>query len=288
VNDPTDTTLSRYLDGELADAERTAFERALSRDPELRARLERQERLQALAASLPATAGHFDADDVRVRLGSRRAPASRRRIAIAAAAVLLLGLSHAGAFLLGAGRDGPPPAGSTAAQRELQPYSPLDTISEAEGLFERAARLDPARQPSDELRGQMASIQDDFARARLPDRLAGILRRDDVPRPLYERAGQLLDGWTLVEEAARTYSDPGLRGLLVTRVARDLREGPTRLRALPASTESWVRATSLGDGRVSVRIVEFDAQGRPRVTEETGTIEELRARNVDVRLVSGD
>lgn len=95
-----ETTLARYLDGELDAHEADAFLQALQDDPDLEARLSAYERMLAASRSLPsapAPAGFADAVMERVRRGAdlpRRshragAPTGPRRALLAAAAIVL-------------------------------------------------------------------------------------------------------------------------------------------------------------------------------------------------------
>ena len=274
--------LSLLLDGRLPAAEADAVRARLAADPALQQRFQAMERLQALSAGLtPPTAG-FDAADV---LG-RPATAARRnvwwmRAGVAAAAVLLLALSHGSAYLLGAhrGRD------ATDAPRDVRVTGEdtftgrADPIANTEALLTRASNLDPD-QPYEKLRGKLVGLRRHM-RA-LPPALARWA--EDRP-PQRARASQLAEALVHLEIAFEEVKDPGFLSIAVASIAKKSLSGEAEMRFVPANAQSFSRIVALTGGRFRVAFVR-ERDGMPRLISDEGTLEELKQRH-DIEFVAG-
>jgi len=271
--------LSRYLDGDLSPEETKALERGLAAEPHLRDELAIQRSLQGLAESLPTTRAGFGAEDVLVSAGHRAGKSPLRghwsrgqwlqgqwlqgQWPVAAAAVLLLAVSHAGFYLLG--------ARATAPTQTSQ----ISAIDETEQLLEQMAELDAAA-PHERLDSQLVGLRGDFENRNLPRRLEE-LTSAEVPLRQRRRATQLVRHVGQLFIAFEQYDDPGFRAISVQRIAKNALGAGPAVTFVPATARSYERVTSLGGGRF--RLVMFKARdGEPLVIRDEGTVEELQNR----------
>jgi len=242
-----DELLSRYLDGALSPEESARVEQ----DADARADLKAFERLQALS-ELPETCASFTAEDVLVRAGHAR-PRARWSWAAAAAAVFLLAVTHAAAFLFGAQRAEPPVASN-----------PLD---ETERILREMATLDAAA-PHDRLQRRLVDLRDEL-QERVPQ-----LRSDDLPPAERSRAEQFATIAGQLEIAFEQVDDPGFRALTVRRLAHQALDGEIRFAVIPTNARSYERVTPLDGGRFRILIVRDG-----KLLRDEGTIEEIESRH---------
>jgi hypothetical protein len=241
-----DELLSRYLDGELTPEERKQVEN----DPALQKLL----RLQELS-DLPMTRADFTAEDVLVRAGRSK---PRWNWAAAAAAVLLLAVSHAAAFLWG-------------VERAEQPVA-INAIGETEELLREAAALDAAA-PYDQLEERLVDLRSDLE-GHLP-----ALASADVPRAgrLAEHVGRFIIAFDQIEDA-------GFRAAAARQIANEALGVQVGFTMIPATAHSYERVTPLGEGRFRVLVVHGN-----RVLRDEGTVAELKQRNEGLTfLITGD
>jgi hypothetical protein len=262
VNDELE--LSLHLDGRLPPDRAEVLARRLEAEPELRARFETMQRLQALSAGLGFAQAEFTADDVR----RRRTGRTWWRAAAAVAAVALLALTHGSAFLLGTRRAPAPEVSRT----------PLD---ETEDLLARAARIDPAAPPA-ELRSQLIGLRERIRP--LPDQLSAWKA---PAAPQRRRAAEYADALIQLELAFEEVSDPAFRAVAVASIARSSLEGELPARFLPATAQSYARADPLGGGRFRIVVVR-PVDGIPRLLVDEGTPTELEERHEGVRFIHGE
>jgi hypothetical protein len=260
VNDELE--LSLHLDGRLPPDRAEVLARRLEAEPELRARFETMQRLQALSAGLGFAQAEFTADDVR----RRRTGRTWWRAAAAVAAVALLALTHGSAFLLGTRRAPAPEVSRT----------PLD---ETEDLLARAARIDPAAPPA-ELRSQLIGLRERIRP--LPDQLNSW----QAPAPQRRRAAEYHEALVQLELAFEEVSDPAFRAVAVASIARSSLEGELPARFLPATARSYARADPLGGGRFRIVVVR-PVDGVQRLIVDEGTAAELEERHEGVRFIHG-
>jgi hypothetical protein len=218
--------------------------------------VKKEDKLQALAESLPFARARFDADDVRERLGARAAPAPYRKLA-AAAAVFLLVATHAAAFWAGGLGAGLPAA--TAA----------DPVIETERILTRASELDPGL-PHAELADELGALRRDIRLAGLPGRLH--LAED-------ERAPRFVEALEQFEQTFELVDDPAFRVLMVSGIARASLKGEISVRVLPPTARSFARVVPVGGAQFRIYVV--DDAGR--VVEDEGTPEALRLRHPELR-----
>lgn len=278
--------ISLYLDGQLEAGPARVLRQRLERDPELSEEMERARRLQDLASGLRFTRGSFGADDVRERLGARAGGRRYLRRGLAAAAVVALAMTHLAAYRLGADGGagaGTPPA-TTIQPRRLS-EGVFEAIEETERLFQRAARVD-ARTPYDQLHSELDDLHASLVDSRLPFRLTD-RSQPGLPEADRRRATELADGLVQLETAFEQRIDPGFMGLLVARIGREYLEGMPAMRVVPSSASNYLRVAPLGEGRWKVRILVVTGEGA-RFEELEGTAEELRERNVEIRVMEGE
>lgn len=244
--------ISLYLDGRLDPDRAAAFERRLAADPALREELAALRRLQELSEGLAATPASFGADDIRVR--ARAAWGGWRRLGLAAAAVLVLALTHGGAYLFGAHRAPKPEPSPVEATR---------------ALLERAAELDYTRAPA-QLQPELDHLRDEVGA-----RLVALDAGDDA------RAAAYADRLRQMQMVFRQQRDPNVAGLAISLSARG------ELRFLPGSARTYTRLAPLGAGRF--RFIFVDAQaGAPRMWVDEGTLAELQTRHASFRFVNDE
>jgi hypothetical protein len=257
--------LSLYLDGRLDPAATEGLKRRLEADPALGERLAALQRLQEAASGLEFEGGDFTAEEVRVRLGRSARP--RWRWPVAAAAILALAMTHAGAYTLG---------GRSEERVAVRP----DPILETERLLARASRLD-AGAPHERLQSELGDLRRDIRLASLPSRLASYENGDRGRR----RASELADALSQLEMVLDRFDDPGFRVMMITGIARESLTGEISLRILPASARSYTRVLPVGRDRFRVYVVDTHDG---RVLADEGTLEELRRRHTDVGFKNGD
>jgi len=226
-----------------------------------------ERRLQELAKSLPVAEADFTADDVRVRLG--RAAGARRwqRWGIAAAVVLALAVSHAGAFLLG-GRGEEPVAQAP------------DPMVQTERILTRAAQLDPGAPPQ-LLSDELGALRREIQLTSLPQQLQTFQAGPD------SRASRLANALVQFEQVFELVDDPGLRAVMAVNIARVSLHSEGSVRMLPGSAKTYTKVVPL-DGGTHFRVWIVDP-GRNRVlVDDQGTVDDLRKRHPNIRFVSGD
>jgi anti-sigma factor RsiW len=127
--------LVAYLDGELDAADRKRVEARLAEDPELRAALEQHQAISAALASPGAEAGLTPEQTlarVQDRLRRERAPVSRTRWIIAAAAAIIFAVLISARLITDStGPGGQPPE---VAQRPSATGNPTEVIAELDVL----------------------------------------------------------------------------------------------------------------------------------------------------------
>ena len=262
-----DLLLSLYLDGRTDDAATARVEQRLAAEPALRAELEALRRLDHLSEELPITAAEFDAQDIRARAAL---PAPRtwwRPVAAGIAAVLVLAVSHGGAYLVGAHR------GAEVAQVDSS------VLESAEAFLERVAQID-AGAPYEQLRSELGSV-----RASVRPQLIA-LTNEPATEPEQSRVAQLTDALFQLEFAFDASTDPGFQGLMVARIARGSLEGRPAMRLIPATADTYTRVAPVGNGRFRVFVVTF-SNGVPQVVADEGTAAELKSRHTQFRFIIG-
>ena len=228
---------------------------------------ENARRLRELAQSLPVAEAAFYADDVRVRLG--RAAGGRRwaRWGIAAAAVLALAVSHAGAFLLG-GRD------------RVSVTEAPDPMIQTERILTRAAQLDPGAPPQ-LLSDELGALRREIQLTSLPRQLRTLQAGPD------SRASRLANALVQFDQVFELVNDPGLRAVMAVNIARVSLHSEGSVRMLPGSAKTYTRVVPLHGG-TQFRVWVLDP-GRNRVlVDDQGTVDDLRKRHPNIRFVSGD
>src|SRR5688500_9430714 len=122
TRDELEFSISQYLDGTLAEAERSALDERLSRDAEARALLAEYQRLDVTLKAAPLPQIRWDrlAESISTAVAEQEAPAqsyqisrwlrSPMRLAVAASAVLALGLAAVVAVRDGQTAHPPSPA----------------------------------------------------------------------------------------------------------------------------------------------------------------------------------
>ncbi|MHC4549961.1 MAG: hypothetical protein ACYTEZ_14410 [Planctomycetota bacterium] len=248
-----DQLLSLYLDGRLAPAEAAALERRLAAEPALSADLAALRRLQELSEGLAAAEAGFTADDVRLRALAHQGGRWWRRVAVAAAAVLALAITHGGAFLLGTQRGG-----------EGKP-SPVEAT---EAFLSRAAQLD-VEAPPDRLRHML-----DDLRQQTRTQLIALAE----PGTAGPRVARLADAVRQLDLVLDQQEDPGFVGIAVSMIARSSLEGGPQLRFVPATAKSYTRLDPMGAGRFRFTYMQT-VGGVPHVVVDEGTVPELEARH---------
>jgi len=218
--------------------------------------------LDQLAESLPEVRASFDVEDLLLRAGaSNRTNRRFRNWSAAAAAVLLLAVTHASAFFFG-------------IDRAAKPEVTADAISESEAILREIAALD-ASAPHDRLEKQLVHLRKELEEPDLMTRLASA-----SPRPraalLSNQIGQLLVAYSEVE-------DPAFRAVTIRSIATQALRGEIEFTLVPASTQNYQRVTALGQGRFRIMIV-TSHDGHPTVLRDEGTVLELQQRNQNLKI----
>lgn len=220
-----------------------------------------ESKLDDLAKSLPEVRAEFDTEDLVLRAEQVAKP--NRRVlnwSAAAAAVLLLAVTHAAAFLFGVDR--------------AAPESTLDAIGQSEAILREIVALD-ATAPYERLEKRLVHLREELEE---PELMIGLASATPQPRAalLADQIGQLLIAYGEVK-------DPAFRAVTIGRIATQALEGRIEFMMVPASAQNYQRVTALGNGRFRIMSL-ATRDGRPTVLQDEGTVVELEQRNHGLKI----